>query len=186
MKDNKYKPRKKAFIGAIIGAVGSIAGGIIGAKKKQKALKEQQEAERKQILQQQSLAAANANLENKSELENEFLSQYYKKYGGKVKNNYIDRNKKAIGGIGEIIGGIIQGGSAVASGVTENPIIGQAGALANGAIQSTISLRNKKTIDKLNANNDDNIVDEPIKKYGGRSMPLVVGSKGVKVKPRRV
>ena len=36
MKNNKYKPRKKAFIGAIIGAATSIAGGIIGARKRKK------------------------------------------------------------------------------------------------------------------------------------------------------
>ena len=51
----KYRDRrKKAFIGAIVGAVGSIAGGIIGASKAKKQAKAQAEAARIQAQNQQA------------------------------------------------------------------------------------------------------------------------------------
>ena len=51
----KYRDRrKKAFIGAIVGAIGSIAGGIIGASKAKKQAKAQAEAARIQAQNQQA------------------------------------------------------------------------------------------------------------------------------------
>ena len=102
MKNNKYKPRKKAFIGAIIGAATSIAGGIIGARKRKRAAR--REAARQKAIKRneetyKSIEALNAGLEGQEEIQDNFMEQYMR-YGGIAKNKkYKNRNKKAIGGI---------------------------------------------------------------------------------------
>lgn len=183
----KYGKRKKAFIGAAIGAVASIAGGIIGGAKKRKAAK--REALRQKRLENFNNATNTANalnegLEGQQEFQENFYDQYMK-YGGKLK--YRDRNKKAIGGIGEIIGGVLQGAGTITSAVTGNDAYAKVGNLANvvgNYAQGSIANRNAKIIAKQKS---DNVIEEDkVLKYGGRSMPLVAGSKGVKVKPRRV
>lgn len=185
--EQKYGKRKKAFIGAAIGAVASIAGGIIGGAKKRKAAKK--EALRQKRLENFNNATNTANALNESlsgqqELQENFYDQYMK-FGGKLK--YHNRNKKAIGGIGEIIGGVLQGAGTVASAVTGNDTYAQAGNLANvvgNYAQGSIANRNNKIIAKQKS---DNVIEEDkLLKYGGRHMPLVAGSKGVKVRTKRV
>lgn len=98
----KQVKRKKAFIGAIINAVGSIAGGIgqaISAKKQAKAEEEQFQKEQREQYKQDIISSANA-------LQEQFANQDYAKQirnsqslrnGGKViMNKYRDRfyNKK--------------------------------------------------------------------------------------------
>lgn len=62
MAQYRDRKRKKAFIGAIIGAVGAIAGGIISASKSKKQVEAQDEATRIQTQNQQN--AINQQMEN--------------------------------------------------------------------------------------------------------------------------
>lgn len=205
MENIKYRPRKKAFIGAVIGAAASIAGGIIGARKRKKAAR--REAERQKALKRneeviKSTEALNAGLQGQEEIQDNFMEQYMK-YGGSVRNpKYKDRKKKAIGGIGEIIGGVIGGASTIVGAATNNPEIATAGNAVGQAVGTGLANHNAKRIAEqrkdnltkpipingINADLDTTLPTtlQPIKKYGGRSMTLVAGSKGVKVKPRRV
>lgn len=185
--EQKYGKRKKAFIGTAIGAVASIAGGLIGGAKKRKAAK--REALRQQRLENfnnatNSANALNEGLEGQQEFQENFYDQYMR-YGGKVK--YRNRNKKAIGGIGEIIGGVLQGAGTITSAVTNDDTYSNVGNLANvigNYAQGSIANRNAK----LNAKQRSSIIAEEdnLLKYGGRRMPLVGGSKGIKVKPKRL
>lgn len=193
MKDNKYKPRKKAFIGAIIGAATSIAGGIIGAKKKKKAARAEarrQEAIKRNEAIYKSTEAMNAGLAGQEDLQQNFMEQYMK-YGGSTKTNiYKDRKKKAIGGLGEIIGGVIGGASNIVGAVTENPQITSAGnAIGSVVGQGITNHTNKRLAEQKQAKLEQEAQNGEFPtnaKYGGRHMTLIAGSKGVKVKPRRV
>lgn len=183
----KYVKRDKAFIGAAIGAVASIAGGIIGGAKKRKAAK--QEELRQERLENFNNATNTANalnegLEGQQELQKNFYEQYMK-YGGKTK--YHNRNKKAIGGVGEIIGGVLKGAGTITSAVTEDDTYNKVGNLANtigNYTKGSIADRNAK----FNAKQRSSIIAEEdnLLKYGGRRMTLVGGSKGIKVKPKRL
>lgn len=193
MKDNKYKPRKKAFIGAIIGAATSIAGGIIGAKKKKKAAREEarrQEAIKRNDAIYKSTEAMNAGLAGQEDLQQNFMEQYMK-YGGSTKTNiYKDRKKKAIGGIGEIIGGVIGGASNIVGAITENPQITSAGNAIGAVVgQGITNHTNKRLEEQKQAKLEQEAQNGELPataKYGGRHMTLIAGSKGIKVKPRRV
>lgn len=205
MKDNEYKPRKKAFIGAIISTAASVAGGIISARKKRIAAK--REAARQEAIKRnedivRSTEALNAGLQGQDELQDDFLEQYMK-YGGKTSNGkYKDRTKKSIGGIADILNGVIGGAGTIASATTDNPVYATAGqGLGQAVGQGLIQYNNKRLaeqrkdkleevipINGINTNYDANLPTnlQPIKRYGGRYMPMVVGSKGVKTKPRRL
>ena len=183
MKNNKYKPRKKAFIGAIIGAATSIAGGIIGARKRKRAAR--REAARQKAIKRneetyKSIEALNAGLEG----QDNFMEQYMR-YGGIAKNKkYKNRNKKAIGGVGEIIGSAISGAANIVSAVTESPEIAQTGNVIGQTIGKGLAKHNAKRIAEqrkdnltkpihingINANSDLNLPTtlQPIKRYGGR------------------
>lgn len=205
MENNKYKPRKKAFVGAVIGAVGSIAGGIISARKKKK--EAAREADRQRAIAKnqeivQSTNALNVGLEGQEELQKNFISQYMK-YGGSVKSSkYKSRNKKAIGGIGEIIGGVIGGVSSITGAATGIPEIGAAGNAVGAAVGQGISNYNNKRIQEQREANlkkevpmagipkgEDFVLPDKlpfVKKYGGRHMKRVIGSKPIKTKPTRI
>ena len=175
MKNNKYKPRKKAFIGAIIGAATSIAGGIIGARKRKRAAR--REAARQKAIKRneetyKSIEALNAGLEGQEEIQDNFMEQYMR-YGGIAKNKkYKNRNKKAIGGVGEIIGSAISGAANIVSAVTESPEIAQTGNVIGQTVGKGLAKHNAKriAINGINANSDLNLPTtlQPIKRYGGR------------------
>lgn len=187
MKNNKYKPRKKAFIGAIIGAATSIAGGIIGARKRKRAAR--REAARQKAIKRneetyKSIEALNAGLEGQEEIQDNFMEQYMR-YGGIAKNKkYKNRNKKAIGGVGEIIGSAISGAANIVSAVTESPEIAQTGNVIGQTVGKGLAKHNAKRIaeqrkdnltkpipiNRINANSDLNLPTtlQPIKRYGGR------------------
>lgn len=205
MEQTKYRPRNKAFIGAAIGAVASIAGGLIGAAKKRKAAK--REAARQKAIKRneeimKSTEALNAGLEGQEEIQDNFMEQYMK-YGGSAKTSkYRSRKKKGIGGIGEIIGGVIGGASTIVGAATDTPEVAAAGNTIGQAVGQGLTNYNAKRVAEQRKDNLAKPVPmagintngtaalpttlEPIKKYGGRHMTLVAGSKGVKVKPRRV
>lgn len=101
----KNNGRDKKFIGAAIGAVANIAGGIIGAKKKKKQAQKQQDANDRNIAAQaeieaqQQAAAMSSSYENQDYV-NEFKNKISLKNGGKLKGK--DRiavaKKYAMGG----------------------------------------------------------------------------------------
>lgn len=81
---NGLRPRKKAFIGAIIGAVGSIASGIMSSNANKKQLQLQEEAEQKRINNQKATQLNSMHDQSRvlnEEFENRFANQY--KAGGK-------------------------------------------------------------------------------------------------------
>lgn len=128
--------RKKAFIGAAIGAVANIAGGLISGAKKRRAQEEQQAAQnvRDAIQRNQSLAQQYNN--------QEYVDEYLKKQTLKMGGEFKDRNKvnaakskarcgtmkkyacggrkKGLFGLSEEVGGEIGAGiSGVASGLSQ-------------------------------------------------------------------
>lgn len=208
----KDRKRKKAFIGALIGVAGSVVGGILSGNKakkqaaaqaaEQERLRKEQELKEKRLAEYNrtvnSTNSLNNNLVNADELENDFTNQYMK-LGGKA-SKYKNRNRKAWGGWGDVAGGLISATGSIVSGATGNPVFATAGnaisGLANTAINNANVNRNTARIQKnLNAplsipdkvSNANYRANLPTRlRYGGRHMTLVSGSKGVKVKPRRV
>lgn len=92
MKRKVKNERDKAFIGAIVGAVGSIASGVASAVKKKKALRKQQIAQNKQDTLQgaQSITEAYSN----QDYVDDFQDRIEFKNGGSMKTkNYKDRIK---------------------------------------------------------------------------------------------
>ena len=95
---NKVVKRNKAFIGAIIGAVGNIVGSAISANKKKKAEEKAFKMQQEEQYRQDSLAAAQAMTQ--SYANQDYVDEYKKKVvlknGGKMKTkqgNYTDRIK---------------------------------------------------------------------------------------------
>nr|DAO79692.1 MAG TPA: hypothetical protein [Crassvirales sp.] len=108
--------RRKAFIGAAIGAAANIIGSIISNKKKQKAEEaqyRQQQAEQVRTEGVQQAAAVTQNLNN-TEYADEYKKRITLKNGGKVYTDRLKRNKvyacggrkKAILGLGDAMSGI--------------------------------------------------------------------------------
>ena len=93
---NRVVKRDKAFIGAVIGAVGNIVGSAISANKKKKAEEKAFKMQQEEQYRQDSLAAAQAMTE--SYANQDYVDEYKKKVvlknGGKMKmkkSNYTDR-----------------------------------------------------------------------------------------------
>lgn len=92
----KYNNRKKAFLGAIIGGVASIAGSAIGAAKQRKIQREQ--LKQQQIEQNQNDARAQAQALTAGVADQEYVDQYNKKItlkmgGNKKFNDRVKQNK---------------------------------------------------------------------------------------------
>lgn len=92
----KRDNRKKAFLGAIIGGIASIAGSAIGAAKKRKAEREQ--LRQQQIEQNQNDAKAQAQALTASVADQDYVDEYNKKVtlkmgGNKKFNDRIKSNK---------------------------------------------------------------------------------------------
>ena len=108
--------RRKAFIGAAIGAAANVIGSIISNKKKQKAEEaqyRQQQAEQVRTEGVQQAAALTQNLNN-TEYADEYKKRITLKNGGKVYTDRLKRNKvyacggrkKAALGLGDAMSGI--------------------------------------------------------------------------------
>lgn len=131
-----YKDRKrnKAFIGAIIGAAATVAGGIIKGQQEKKAQqKAQEEQNHKEALQNaQALTASYAN--------QDYIDQYKNKFNFKCGG----RHKAAVGSLWEgsntEIPSIINGTSSLLSSVTGTPQI-------NAPIDQTLN-----TVNNINTN----------------------------------
>lgn len=92
----KTDNRKKAFLGALIGGVASIAGSAIGAAKKRKA--EREKLKQQQIEQNQNDAKAQAQVLTASIADQDYVDEYNKKVtlkmgGDKKFNDRIKSNK---------------------------------------------------------------------------------------------
>lgn len=92
----KRDNRKKAFLGAIIGGIASIAGSAIGAAKKRKA--EREKLKQQQIEQNQNDAKAQAQALTASVADQDYVDEYNKKVtlkmgGDKKFNDRIKSNK---------------------------------------------------------------------------------------------
>lgn len=128
MKQYKDRQREKAFLGAIIGAATSIAGGIISGNKKKKA-QERAQAEA-QAAQNHKDAIQNAQALTSAYANQDYVDQYYNKftlkYGGA-------RRKSAFGSWNDITNGgsgiqhILTGVGNLASGITGIQGLGQVG-----------------------------------------------------------
>lgn len=145
---NKVVKRNKAFIGAIIGAVGNIVGSAISANKKKKAEEKAFKMQQEEQYRQDSLAAAQAMTQ--SYANQDYVDEYKKKVvlknGGKMKTkqgNYTDRiknqKKYACGGrkkanfgstianqftgnnLNDTVGGIASGVGSIASSLISGP-----------------------------------------------------------------
>ena len=111
MKNYNDRLRKKAFLGAVIGAVGSIAGSAISSASRRK--QAEREARMQNFLNAQQVGVENAmNLTNAynnyDTLNKEFKDRFYK-YGGcrkKAKWGVID-TQSTISGIGSMFNNII-------------------------------------------------------------------------------
>ena len=122
LKNYLNRPRKKAWIGAAIGAAVGIGSAIFGASKQSKAQKEQAALQRGAELRRAGLESA-ANLTrayaNEDELSKEFAQRFYRMGG---------RKKYAGGGWSDIdtnalINGLGSAGSSIASNVIGNNVI---------------------------------------------------------------
>lgn len=201
--NKKYKGRNKAFIGAAIGAVASIAGGLIsGAKKKKEAKRQALIAKRNREFEEnnKNANAINEALASSESTYDEEFADRLMKYGGKKK--YKDR--KAWGGIGELVGGLIGGIGTVTEAATGVEGIGAAANTVGSAVGSGITSKMQSNASKKQEENLAAPLQQPVgvpttdyrqglpkklpavQKYGGRHMPLVAGSKGVKVRTKRV
>lgn len=92
----KRDNRKKAFLGALIGGVASIAGSAIGAAKRRKA--EREKLKQQQIEQNQNDAKAQAQVLTASVADQDYVDEYNKKVtlkmgGNKKFNDRIKSNK---------------------------------------------------------------------------------------------
>lgn len=92
----KTDNRKKAFLGALIGGIASIAGSAIGAAKKRKA--EREKLKQQQIEQNQNDAKAQAQALTASVADQDYVDEYNKKVtlkmgGDKKFNDRIKSNK---------------------------------------------------------------------------------------------
>lgn len=95
----KYRPRKKAFIGALIGAATNIGSSIFNGIKQRKAQQQQRLNEnRNEDLQmtRQSATNLNSTLENANAYRDDFRNQYMrcggrskKEYGGNTNTNNL-------------------------------------------------------------------------------------------------
>ena len=82
----KRDNRKKAFLGALIGGVASIAGSAIGAAKRRKA--EREKLKQQQIEQNQNDAKAQAQALTASVANQDYVDEYNKKVTLKIKINF--------------------------------------------------------------------------------------------------
>lgn len=206
--ENKYGERKKAFIGAAIGAVASIAGGLIGNAKK-----------KKEEARQRAIAKGNRDYENnlkETSSINQALASYdnstgeefearLQKYGGSTKY----RDRKAWGGWGDVVSGVISGVGSVVEGATGIQGISAAGnaigGIAGGAIGDGITNRmikkNEEAKQKRLASPMQNPVGvdttqynaqlptklSTVQRYGGRNKLNPVGSiVGIKPQAKRL
>lgn len=141
---NKVVKRNKAFLGSVIGAVGSIIGAVKTRKAKEKAFEIQQEEQYRQD------SLANAQAMTQSYANQDYVDEYKKKVvlknGGKMKikkTNYTDRinnqKKYACGGrkkanfgstianqfsgnnLNDTVGGIISGISSIVTNLINSP-----------------------------------------------------------------
>ena len=150
---NKVVKRDKAFIGAIIGAVGNIVGSAISANKKKKAEEKAFKMQQEEQYRQDSLAAAQAMTQ--SYANQDYVDEYKKKVvlknGGKMKTkqgNYTDRiknqKKYACGGRKKA-----NFGSTIANQFTGNNLNDNVGGIASGIGSITSALINGPSTPKM-------------------------------------
>lgn len=150
---NKVVKRNKAFIGAIIGAVGNIVGSAISANKKKKAEEKAFKMQQEEQYRQDSLAAAQAMTQ--SYANQDYVDEYKKKVvlknGGKMKTkqgNYTDRiknqKKYACGGRKKA-----NFGSTIANQFTGNNLNDSVGGIASGVGSIASSLINRPSTPKM-------------------------------------
>lgn len=150
---NKVVKRNKAFIGAIIGAVGNIVGSAISAKKKKKAEEQAFKMQQEEQYRQDSLAAAQAMTQ--SYANQDYVDEYKKKVvlknGGKMKtkqSNYTDRiknqKKYACGGRKKA-----DFGSTIANQFSGNNLNDSVGGIASGIGSIASSLINGPSAPKM-------------------------------------
>lgn len=150
---NKVVKRNKAFIGAIIGAVGNIVGSAISAKKKKKAEEQAFKMQQEEQYRQDSLAAAQTMTQ--SYANQDYVDEYKKKVvlknGGKMKtkqSNYTDRiknqKKYACGGRKKA-----DFGSTIANQFSGNNLNDSVGGIASGIGSIASSLINGPSAPKM-------------------------------------
>lgn len=174
---NKQYKRRKAFIGAAIGAVASIAGGLIGGAKKRREAKRQAQIARRnrqyEMLSQeaQNLNAAMADYENTAGEDFEAKLKRYggrsnmKRCGGKVKRcggQTKYRNRKAWGGTGELIGGLISAAGTIGSALTDQPVVAQAGNIIGNLAQRGFTNKMIKNNEKRIQGNLEQPLQQPV------------------------
>lgn len=150
---NKVVKRDKAFIGAVIGAVGNIVGSAISANKKKKAEEKAFKMQQEEQYRQDSLAAAQAMTE--SYANQDYVDEYKKKVvlknGGKMKikkNNYTDRinhqKKYACGGRKKA-----NFGSTIANQFSGDNLNSNVGGIASGIGSVATALINSPSVPKM-------------------------------------
>lgn len=150
---NKIVKRNKAFIGAIIGAVGNIVGSAISANKKKKAEEKAFKMQQEEQYRQDSLAAAQAMTQSYS--NQDYVDEYKKKIvlknGGKMKikkSNYTDRiknqKKYACGGRKKA-----NFGSTIANQFSGDNLNNNVGGIASGIGSVTTALINSSSAPKM-------------------------------------
>lgn len=181
---NKQYKRRKAFIGAAIGTVASIAGGLIGGAKKRREAKRQAQIARRnrqyEMLSQeaQNLNAAMADYKNTAGEDFEAKLKRYggrsnmkrcggnmKRCGGKVKRcggQTKYRNRKAWGGTSELIGGLISAAGTIGSALTDQPAIAQAGNTIGNLAQRGFTNKMIKNNEKRIQGNLEQPLQQPV------------------------
>lgn len=150
---NNYRHKRKAFLGAIIGAgistIGNLVGGAIQKRKQEQQRIRQEATERKKTSAQETTSAMNSQLENLNDYRDAFTDQMMKcggRYKSRKKANFGTEMLNAvpgiIGGIGSIIEGSMGGTGAVSSSVSNF-----AGA-ATAVTQEAIKKRNEELANK--------------------------------------
>lgn len=168
----KYKPRNKAFIGALIGAavaIGSAIGSGVSAAKKRRSAEYQAELnQRRDDAIQNSIDSANAmneSLVNQDKYRQAFRSQYMR-CGGKRKANFGTEFTAALPGI-------TSGVSNLVNTLTNNPQFGQAVNAAGNFTQNMVAARNNEKLqerqDAARYIDSSNVIGAVVQnRFGGR------------------
>ena len=199
--EKKYR-RRKAFIGAIIGAGLSIAGGLIGGAKKKREAKRQAAIDKRNREYDKKVQDANAINEALASYDDggagEEFEARLQKYGGVTKY----KNRKAWGGWGDVISGTVSGIGSLVEGATGvqgisgiGSSIGNAvgGAIKGGYTNRMIQKNEQKKQETLaaplanpvgiNPNDYRQALPtrlQPVKRYGGRKPISVMACGGKK------
>ena len=150
---NKIIKRDKAFIGAVIGAVGNIVGSVISANKKKKAEEKAFKMQQEEQYRQDALSAAQAMTESYANQDyvNEYKKKVVLKNGGEMKikkSNYTDRiknqKKYACGGRKKA-----NFGSTIANQFSGNNLNDNVGGMASGIGSIASALINEPNTPKM-------------------------------------